>query len=303
MSEKHTLLMSDSNILVFQPELSKLIGLNESIILQQIHYWIENGKKAKRNFHEGKYWVYNSYDEWQRQFPFWSKNTIIRALKGLEDKNILISGNFNKKGFDKTKWYSIDYNNLEILLKNNIENTPCTQNELVDYPNWVDGNAQNGSANTIDFSKTSSKNSFDYMVANSNEYSNDDDFSFEVLNNQIEKMHKQLIQENGEYFNNLYTVEEYQELFKYFYQSYYNYTGHEHTKLKNHHIKAIMESFPYVSEDIYDNIDADVSPEENLTLIDAYFQQPWNKYKDVDPTILHFMSGNIRGLRYFETLY
>src|SRR5690606_14508938 len=34
------------------------------------------------------------------------------AIKNLESKKILITGNYNKLGIDRTKWYSIDYNVL-----------------------------------------------------------------------------------------------------------------------------------------------------------------------------------------------
>lgn len=91
--------------LLILPELAAKIGLNEAIILQQIHYWIDK----KKHVIEGKSWVYNTYEDWQKQFPFWSVTTISRTLKSLEKQGLILTGNFNIMAFDKTKWYTIQY--------------------------------------------------------------------------------------------------------------------------------------------------------------------------------------------------
>ena len=90
--------------LIVNPELACLIGLNEAIILQQIHYWLENCKKNGSNYHDGHYWVYNTYNQWNEQFPFWKVDTIRRTIKKLEKSGLLITGNYNKLALDKTKW-------------------------------------------------------------------------------------------------------------------------------------------------------------------------------------------------------
>lgn len=97
-------LIDEYPLLIF-PKLAVAIGLNESIVLQQIHYWI--GKKL--NFNEGYYWVYNSYKGWKDQFPFWSERSIWTIINKLEKKGLLIVANYNKASFDKTKWYRINY--------------------------------------------------------------------------------------------------------------------------------------------------------------------------------------------------
>lgn len=100
------------------PTLSKAIGLNESIVLQQVHYWLENARKGKNKakFKEGKYWVYNSYPKWKKSnFPFWSVATIKRIFLNLEDQGYLQSAQFS--GNNRQKWYSIDYEKVDELLK------------------------------------------------------------------------------------------------------------------------------------------------------------------------------------------
>ena len=86
------------------PSLAKEVGLNESIMLQQMHYWL---LKSTHEFNQ-EYWFYKTLDEWQLEFPFWSTMTIRRILGNLEKNKLVKVGNFNKKKFDKTKWYTIN---------------------------------------------------------------------------------------------------------------------------------------------------------------------------------------------------
>ena len=97
--------------LVLQKTLAVKLGLNEAIMLQQIHYWAS----MKKNLKDGYYWVYNSYEDWSEQFPFFSKSTVGRVLRNLEKSGVIIVGNYNKLSFDKTKWYRIDYNAVKAL--------------------------------------------------------------------------------------------------------------------------------------------------------------------------------------------
>lgn len=107
--------------LVVDKELATILGLNEALVLQQLNYWIEINKKNKRNFHEGKYWTYNTINEWQEEFPFWSTSTVKRIFKKLRDMNLIIVDNFNLYQMDRTLWYTINYEELERLVENNEE--------------------------------------------------------------------------------------------------------------------------------------------------------------------------------------
>jgi DnaD/phage-associated family protein len=103
-----TRLLLDEEPLVISPSLAAIVGLNESIVLQQLHYWLERSTHV----YEGYKWVYNTYEEWQKQFPFWSESTIRRIITKMEKQELIISGNFNRSKIDKTKWYRINYEKL-----------------------------------------------------------------------------------------------------------------------------------------------------------------------------------------------
>ena len=90
------------------PSLATAIGLNEAIVLQQVHYWLN--PRFNTNFFEGQHWVHNTYEKWNRQFPFWSERTVKRTVMSLEESGFLIS--FITRDFKKTKYYAIDYGHL-----------------------------------------------------------------------------------------------------------------------------------------------------------------------------------------------
>lgn len=112
-------LLLDDKPLIILPSLAEKVGLNESIVLQQLHYWLMDSK----HFHDDHKWIYNTYSDWKKQFPFWSDKTIRRTITKLENEGLIISGNYNKLPIDKTKWYRINYEQLEIVT------SPCGQND------------------------------------------------------------------------------------------------------------------------------------------------------------------------------
>lgn len=140
----------DEHPILVDKELASVIGLNEAIVLQQLNYWLHS-KSAKQI--DGRLWIYNTYDNWKKDnFPFWSRNTIRRALNSCIKKGLVITGNFNKAGFDKTKWYSINTQKLDEVM-----GSACDQNGQTDSPKWADGSDQNGQTNTIYYPETTSK--------------------------------------------------------------------------------------------------------------------------------------------------
>lgn len=82
-------------------------GVNESIMINNFIYWIKKNKANNTNFNDGNWWTYNSARAFKELFPFWSEKQIRTILKSLEDKGILISGNYNQLAYDRTKWYAI----------------------------------------------------------------------------------------------------------------------------------------------------------------------------------------------------
>ncbi len=122
-------LLRKSRPIVYDMDLAVLIGDREAQVLQQIEYWcnikeqadLRNEKTIEMGYINGYYWTYNTIEEWHKQFPCWSLMTIRRLLKNLRDKNLVITGNFNKKGYDRTLWYTVNHEEL-IRLEKESEN-------------------------------------------------------------------------------------------------------------------------------------------------------------------------------------
>lgn len=99
---------------------SKQCGLNAAIVVNQINYWNELNEKlkSKKHFKDGYYWTYHAYDKWAKEdFPFWSGDTVRRAVKFLEDIGLVISTNeYNSWAADNTKWYRIDFEKLQEII-------------------------------------------------------------------------------------------------------------------------------------------------------------------------------------------
>lgn len=142
-------LLLDERPLIVLPSLAAMLNsLDEAVILQQIHYWIEK----RQNYREGRYWVYNSMENWMQQFPWIkSRTTLTRYFNDLEKKGLLITGNYNKAGFDKTKWYTIDYSTLSDF-EQRLYRT-CTTSDQ----NLVNGMNRTCTTNTIDYTEITSE--------------------------------------------------------------------------------------------------------------------------------------------------
>lgn len=104
-------LLLNERPLIVLPSLAESLGsVDKAIILQQLNYWV----KKSKNYHDGRPWVYNSMDSWAKQFPWIkSKTTIKKHFKDLKKLGLVLTGNFNQYSFDRTTWYTIDYDALE----------------------------------------------------------------------------------------------------------------------------------------------------------------------------------------------
>lgn len=104
-----------SNLLINEPplqvlpSLARAIGLNEAIVLQQVHYWLHHAKVK----HDGKMWIYKTVEQWRDQdFGFWSEDTIKRAIKSLRQQDLLLVEKLANNSFNRVNHYTINYQKL-----------------------------------------------------------------------------------------------------------------------------------------------------------------------------------------------
>ncbi|MCP4597769.1 DnaT-like ssDNA-binding domain-containing protein [Neptuniibacter sp.] len=108
------LLISEAPLVVL-PSLAEAIGLNEALVLQQIHFWVAQSQQE----YDGYKWFYRTDADWMVEFKFWSDSTLRRAVKNLKKMNLIrvekLSRHFGGNSFDQKKYYSIDYSAVSAL--------------------------------------------------------------------------------------------------------------------------------------------------------------------------------------------
>lgn len=90
-------------MLCYEVEVAKYVGDRAATVLQQIHYWASKGYGRKI---KGRVYIYNTYEDWHKQFPHWSLMTIRRLFEKLVKENLVIP---YRKGYDRTSHWSINY--------------------------------------------------------------------------------------------------------------------------------------------------------------------------------------------------
>lgn len=134
MKRRRLFLLNDQTSPRINAELACEIGLNESIILLQFEFW----QSISDHFYEDKYWFYNSIPEIRETFRFWSVETIKRTVTSIVKSKFVHTGNFNKSKFDKTTWYSLNFENLSKLqsiridgFSDSVKLTPSKENVMI----------------------------------------------------------------------------------------------------------------------------------------------------------------------------
>jgi TFIIE alpha subunit len=113
-------LLFDEPPLVVSPTLARVIGLQEAIVLQQIHYWAAHSKTV----HDGRRWVYNTYEEWAVQFPFWKPESIRKIVANLRDERLIDIEKLSSDRANRTNYYAINYDRLREIAGSKTKDHP-----------------------------------------------------------------------------------------------------------------------------------------------------------------------------------
>lgn len=112
------MLLFDEQPIVFDRTLAREIGDRHATVLQQVHYWIEVNRKNKNKevYKDGYYWTYRSIKKWhEEEFDYLSFSTVRRTFDDLIENGYLITGEYNKFGADRTKWYRVNKDKISEL--------------------------------------------------------------------------------------------------------------------------------------------------------------------------------------------
>lgn len=104
---------------------AKMYGIEEAILIHHFQHWIRVNRRLKRNFFEGRTWMYQTREEIAAHFPYFSPDKVRRVTDSLVKKGVLIKGNYNKRWQDKTLWYAF---NDELIFVPEIPDESSAQN-------------------------------------------------------------------------------------------------------------------------------------------------------------------------------
>ena len=109
----------------FNSEIAIKYGVDGAIMIENLHFWISKNKANEKHFYDGRYWTYNSLKAFEKLFPFWSSRQIERILRNLINQGAIVTGNYNKIPYDRTKWYALTESVISIYANGEIEERKC----------------------------------------------------------------------------------------------------------------------------------------------------------------------------------
>lgn len=121
----------------FNTTIAKQYGIPSAVVLQNIAYWVKRNEYNETNFHEGKYWTYNSKKAWADEYDYLSSKQIERILDKLREEQLIETGCFNKATFDRTLWYTLTPKGWDVL-------GDTFTNREFDYPKSGNGTPEIG---------------------------------------------------------------------------------------------------------------------------------------------------------------
>ncbi|MBD2616458.1 hypothetical protein H6G94_35435, partial [Nostoc punctiforme FACHB-252] len=121
-------LITPESPLLVPPLLAAEIGLEEAVILQQIHYYCLISKHIKS---DGRRWFWKTLHDWGQTLPFLKISAIRRAIANLKDKFQLIDVcRHSEKTWYQSNWFTVNVENVQALWNRICENQQIDVSDL-----------------------------------------------------------------------------------------------------------------------------------------------------------------------------
>ncbi len=115
-----------SQSLVFQepplfvvPTLAKKIGLEESVVFQQLFFLLQNPKNGKV-LSDGERYIFNTYEGWTEHFPWLGERGLRRVFGALEELGLVLTCQ-PEGSFSRRKYYRVSYGAIAKLTYESVE--------------------------------------------------------------------------------------------------------------------------------------------------------------------------------------
>lgn len=117
----------------FDVQEAVIYGVEKAVMLNNFRFWLTKNRANNHQNIDDYYWTFNSATALSEIWPYLNAKKISRLLKELEVSGALITGNYNKAGYDRTKWYSMPEFSVKALP------IVISQKCEMDYPNIGNG--------------------------------------------------------------------------------------------------------------------------------------------------------------------
>ncbi len=105
------------------PSLACLLGLNEALVLQQLHFRLLYSLYERKG--PGgvlRRWVGYTLEQWHGEFPWWkNKKTVQRAFERLIERRLVTTCQFGKESGFRMNWYTIDYEAFDAFTRDHLD--------------------------------------------------------------------------------------------------------------------------------------------------------------------------------------
>lgn len=139
--------MADNNNHTFNAEFATRYGIEEALIFGDIYFWCLKNKENNINLKKGsdnveRYYTFNSTAALQSTYKYMNITKVYRVIEKLEAEGLIITGCFNKRVGDRTRWYAVTEKGEEVFLECNKTPTSTLYNEA-QFSNCKMHNSQN----------------------------------------------------------------------------------------------------------------------------------------------------------------
>ncbi|MBD1852072.1 hypothetical protein [Leptolyngbya sp. FACHB-711] len=153
----------EANSIPIPPQLAGLLkqtlgksgtGFDESVFLQQLHYWTTNSAVSGWIV-DGSKWIYNSLKSWQEQFPWMTQYSLRKAIANLKKLGLIQTAQHWITSYKRVMFYRINYDRLSAFTGTvcDLVTPRCANSDPTDVLNDRTTNTEISSDNELEYLK------------------------------------------------------------------------------------------------------------------------------------------------------
>jgi len=100
----------------FSVEHAGLYGVEEAVLIWHLQFWIRKNAANSEHQYDGRTWTYNSAKALATLFPYMTDRQLRRTVDSLESQDVVVKGNYNRSGMDRTLWLAFSDETIFLTL-------------------------------------------------------------------------------------------------------------------------------------------------------------------------------------------